>query len=646
MRSADNFLVTPAVVQSINLSGSYGVDTSSYHALQKCVSLTQLVLNESTIEDEQLRDVLIGMHRLKALHVHGSLYLLGAFLKSLPHCCPQLESLDIGNCGIHLSMSTSIDSLVQLKHLRKLDISKCTHLDDAGLESIGKHLFHLTFLSVASSHGITQWGLQSFVEQGGVSDTLVELDISNCSQLHEDVWHALCKLKSLKTLRMNGMSHIFALENIEDGQAGALWRIGDLRSLSLVGTHIHPTMLLLIAAACGASLEELHFDAHESVYEWPVPRRLPARHLHIVCDALRKFRKLKTFSASGRGMPLQAVVALLRAAPKLEYLNLSGSDLTGVDATLTKVSLQRWLSAPLPVRRSLTQQFYEHSYAATSDVVNRLETNLEGACSVSDFSFALGFLSELKSLKLSRCFNLTDGHLEQLHQLEKLQELSISHNRAITKVPRHPSSLEVLDVGGTYVEDLVINSSATFTVLKLGTITTLTPESLLVMFKSMNGQDLIHLDISWSPVAVDDTVLAAVASSCPNLESLSVTGCTQLTSQGCIRALSDLCSLTALNFQRCIGVIDDDLLAYIADHLPRLHTLNIADGQKMSTAGLENLLSKLPLLSHLDLTGCWQGMSSDEALTDLLCSMTDAVVQMPQGGRSPTGHPFKISLNM
>lgn len=61
----------------------------------------------------------------------------------------------------------------------------------------------------------------------------------------------------------------------------------------------------------------------------------------------------------------------------------------------------------------------------------------------------------------------------------------------------------------------------------------------------------------------------------------------------------------------------------------------------MTVVGLEGLLDRLPLLGELDLTGCQGGLLTDDVLNNVLPGVTGAMVQMPNGARSPTGSPVK-----
>ena len=146
---------------------------------------------------------------------------------------------------------------------------------------------------------------------------------------------------------------------------------------------------------------------------------------------------------------------------------------------------------------------------------------------------------------------------------------------------------------------------------------------------------------------------------------------------------------------RCPSGVTDASLLSLARSLPQLTQLRLAEAQQLSAGGVAAALPLLPCLAQLDLTCCWQ-MPDDEVVELLLtptgsgecrrscsaasydvsagdavrspplgprpdsgrccsgrsgialdCSAaiaTAANVQLPQGGISPTGSPFRRRL--
>lgn len=89
-------------------------------------------------------------------------------------------------------------------------------------------------------------------------------------------------------------------------------------------------------------------------------------------------------------------------------------------------------------------------------------------------------------------------------------------------------------------------------------------------------------------------------------------------------------------------------LQQLAAALPQLTRLGLSEARQLSAAGLAAALPLLPVLAQLDLTACSGGqLSDDQVLAALACgggsgpAATAANIQLPQGGSSPTGSPFR-----
>lgn len=98
-------------------------------------------------------------------------------------------------------------------------------------------------------------------------------------------------------------------------------------------------------------------------------------------------------------------------------------------------------------------------------------------------------------------------------------------------------------------------------------------------------------------------------------------------------------------------------LRQLAASLPQLTRLSLSEVQQLSASGLAAALPLLPVLADLDLTACSRGQLSDDQLLQLLAgggqlgsgsdggapssALTPANIQLPQGGTSPTGSPFR-----
>lgn len=121
---------------------------------------------------------------------------------------------------------------------------------------------------------------------------------------------------------------------------------------------------------------------------------------------------------------------------------------------------------------------------------------------------------------------------------------------------------------------------------------------------------------------------------------------------------------------RCPQAVTDASLRVLAQRLGLLTRLGLSEAQLLTAEGLAAALPLLPCLAHLDLTCCWQlrdeqllsllggpsrstgsdgdaGASSSSAVGPLAVAssgsgwITPANIQLPKGGSSPTGSPFK-----
>lgn len=90
-------------------------------------------------------------------------------------------------------------------------------------------------------------------------------------------------------------------------------------------------------------------------------------------------------------------------------------------------------------------------------------------------------------------------------------------------------------------------------------------------------------------------------------------------------------------------------LLELAGRCPQLTWLHLSEAHQLTAGGLAAVLGLLPCLAHLDLTAASNEQLTDGQLAGLLAGrgggrgpLTAANVQLPQGGTSPTGSPFKL----
>lgn len=92
-------------------------------------------------------------------------------------------------------------------------------------------------------------------------------------------------------------------------------------------------------------------------------------------------------------------------------------------------------------------------------------------------------------------------------------------------------------------------------------------------------------------------------------------------------------------------------LLHLAASARQLTRLDLSESRHLTPAGLAAALPLLPALAELDLTAC--SGAGDDQLLEMLANqhgggasgcgpVTPANIALPQGGRSPTGSPFRL----
>jgi F-box and leucine-rich repeat protein 14 len=98
-------------------------------------------------------------------------------LRTLVECAPHLVELDVANCQL---MSTAgLASIAQLRRLRRLNVSRCMQVTDAGIAHLAAGCGQLAHLNVAYCEYLTD---RVFVHLAALA-ALCELDISGCWRL-------------------------------------------------------------------------------------------------------------------------------------------------------------------------------------------------------------------------------------------------------------------------------------------------------------------------------------------------------------------------------------------------------------------------------------------------------------------------------
>lgn len=174
---------------------------------------------------------------------------------------------------------------------------------------------------------------------------------------------------------------------------------------------------------------------------------------------------------------------------------------------------------------------------------------------------------KLKHASFARCTELTDkGLLDFVRRAPFLESLVLDECKGITSLGLlHMFGITVIDLGGEYVDD-DNNMSTTTRSSRSALAAAISTKPLAVVppFKS--------LKLKKCPV--DDSVLCILASKCPDLTTLSLNGCKQITSSSILVVSQAACrrSLQYLDLSWCRQV-SQEALGALADACPRLETL-------------------------------------------------------------------------
>ena len=672
-------------LRALDVSGAFRLTAMGLaEALAPAAGLTSLAARDATLADDALQAALPQLPRLASLRLSGALFLRGGALPALG-TLRALRRLDLAFCGLALGINVaSAEAVGGLAALTRLDLAG-NGLDDGALLRLAA-LPALRWLSIAHSPGLTDAGLLEFAERSPAASALRALDLSACAGLGDRAWEALGYMPSLAALGLAHLPALLAQPGMPEAMPAALWRTGRLASLSLAGSCCHPSKLRLLAATCGAGLRTLDLStggggladlpeggddgaaaaaaaaaadetlARPRLVGQPY-RRLSARHLALLCEAAEHLHGLRRLSAAGARLPLQACLALLRASPWLQDVDLSGCCLEQSSAgggpagsAGTEVLMSSGVRRRLDFHGEAALMAQRMRGAAAG-----VGTSGGALATAAAFAAALGELApRLRRLRLGQVSGLTESHLSSLCQLTALTELSLAGGGAacsdavccaLASLP----GLARLDISTGGLGDgglAALGGCPALAALAAARNRGITPAGVIAFCAGGVGQrGLRELDLSMISV-LDDEAAAALAAGCPRLRRLRLSGSggaasshvSYLTPAG-VRALASLGELRELSLGRCPEAVTDEALAYLATGCPLLARLSLAESSRLTAGGLAASLPRLPALTALDLTCCF-GLVDDE-MRSMLPGATHANVSLPQGSTCPTGSPFR-----
>jgi len=108
--------------------------------------------------------------------------------------------------------------------------------------------------------------------------------------------------------------------------------------------------------------------------------------------------------------------------------------------------------------------------------------------------------------------------------------------------------------------------------------------------------------VSWD-LQVDDTKLMTIATGCPQLQSLNIRDCSEITDKGIIALATGCPQLQSLIMSYCHNITDEGIRA-LATGLPQLQSLEISQCRNITDEGIRALASGCAQLQSLNITGC------------------------------------------
>jgi hypothetical protein len=650
---------------SLNLNGAYKI--ASLSPLNTMQALTHLTLELTAITDTELEATLPNLQNLVALSLRECIFLKGDFISTLESTV-NLRRLDISNIGLALHLHPATGrALATLSTLEILSIGGNTVCDVTSgfLASLPR----LKALSLKDSHMLSEVGLEA-ISSGPAGRVLEILDLEGCQALGEGCWAALSRLKALTQLSLARIPQLLQTAPMPDHAAAALWRWpASLRKLCITGSNVHPTKLKLLAAACGPGLLELDISvpnnnlaSTSSSPTRPPFGRLTPQQVRDLVEAARCLKQLKKLNASRTGLPLEAAVAFMRAAPRLTHLDLSGCSLgpragLGAQGGSRATAGQLWSSGVF-IPGSVIP------YRAEADVSNSL-----AAPGPEEFALALGALTALSTLRLEES-GLRIEHVRHVHWLKGLVNASFAGNKGIGDVvakglATSASFLENINLSGTSItdqglQDLVDCSKGSYSdspaesstepcvstsLRRLHTLSLarsgpgITLTGLQSLIRNSGGVDggvgglappLRSLNLS-DCVSINTECATLISLFFSKLTHLNLSGCVGLKGEGVEKAVPTLSMLRNLDISRCGDALTNDVLSQICTNMSQLTALKLDGARKLTGEGLM-ALSTLGVLSELDLT-CCAGLGQDD--DDVKIKLPEglmATVQLPQGG--------------
>ena len=604
-------------IESCVLSGMRKIETLACLA-GAGPSLRKLTIDGSSVTDSMLSDLIPHLKCLHSLSLEFCTFIRGDFLMDLGHVTNTLTELRIGRCGISLHLNTAwARAIGSLEQLKELDI-KGNNVVDETMKELGK-LPNLYHLDIGYSPELSSDGLY-FLSKGKSARKLRVLKFGLISDFNPEIWKIIPRFPALEALEIAFCHCQGQSRALPDGMAASLWHLPALRKISLIGSDYDWSTIKLLSATCGESLEYLNISYganHISLTTGPSSKWECAAFSQ---DDVLYFPRLKTLKALASGISLRRLNKILDGSRNLEELDIS------------KCSFKPRSLA----RRQLLFKAMMNRAAMTTDMCG---SEIDVMCSDKEdketFARVLGGLEKLQVFHAWQT-DLEDSHCAYLQRLPNLKDINLSSNANIsdrTFLELNSNSvctLEKLNLQHTSVSDETLTYLSKWAKLKEltigGHLCRITSNGIL-QFAKCSSRTLRALVVE-DCKDMSDEGFSLIAQEFPNLTSISLKGCTALSSLG-LQNLKKFEKLEKLDLSCIPRGVDDVLIQVILKSLPNLSEFMLRGATEMSQRSLNYILESR-MLSLVDITSC-TGLGRDDELFSKIPTDSPVKIKLPQG---------------
>lgn len=443
-----------------------------------------------------------------------------------------------------------------------LDLSLCSQITDEALGHVA-HIIgnHLLSINLSQLRRFTHLGLAEVVKS---CQSLVEIDLSNCTEITDYDAEAIAQAQKLQSLKL------VKCKQITDIGLGCI-AVGcsQLQTLNLkwcVG--VTDLGVELVVVKC----KDL--------------RNLDLSYLQITNKCLASIEHLKHLENLALvgcvGVGDDGLTYLSKSLQRLDVSKCRNVSCTGI-ISLASVSshlCQLTLAYCIPVTNALLASFQHFG---------RLQTIKFDGCMIS--STALESIGKrcksLREISLSKCIGVTDNGISAIAACcTELNKLDLTCCRDLTDI-----AIKAVATSCRYLSCLMMESCGLVT------------ERSLTMLGE--GCPLLR-ELDLTDCRINDKGLKSI-SRCSELITLNLGLCLNISAEGIIHIGACCSNLQELDLYRSVGIRDAGLEA-IANGCPRLRSINLSYCINVTDYAMKSL-SRLKKLHNLEVRGC-PGISS------------------------------------